>query len=54
VAVTLAADVALVPLYRAFDRYAYAAGLDFTPRFDRRIRAQDMSWTDPPPGARLP
>jgi hypothetical protein len=53
-AATLAADVALVPLYRVLDRYAFAGGLDFTPPADRRIRAQEMSWTAPPPGARLP
>jgi peptide/nickel transport system substrate-binding protein len=51
---TLAADVALVPLYRVVDRYAFAAGLEFAPRMDRRIRAQDMRWTSPPPGATLP
>jgi len=54
VAAALAEDVALVPLYRVLDRYAFAPGLEFTPRMDRRIRAQDMRWTDPPPGARLP
>jgi hypothetical protein len=54
VAGTLAAEVALVPLYRVLDRYAFAPGLEFTPRMDRRLRAQDMRWTDPPPGARLP
>ncbi|HEX9188153.1 MAG TPA: ABC transporter substrate-binding protein [Vicinamibacteria bacterium] len=54
VAATLAAEVALVPLYRVVDRYAFAAGLEFTPRLDRRLRAQDTRWTHPPPGARLP
>jgi peptide/nickel transport system substrate-binding protein len=54
VAEALAADVALVPLYRVLDRYSFAPGLEFTPRLDRRIRAQDMRWTSPPPGARLP
>jgi peptide/nickel transport system substrate-binding protein len=54
VAAALADDVALVPLYREVDRYAFAGGLDFQPRMDRRIRAQDMRWTAPPPGARLP
>ena len=54
VAEALAADVALVPLYRVLDRYSFAPGLEFTPRLDRRIRAQDMRWRSPPPGARLP
>jgi len=54
VAEALAADVVLVPLYRFLDRYAFAAGLEFAPRMDRRIRAQDVRWTSPPPGARLP
>jgi peptide/nickel transport system substrate-binding protein len=54
VAEALAADVGLVPLYRVLDRYAFAAGLEFVPRMDRRIRVQDMRWTSPPPGARLP
>jgi peptide/nickel transport system substrate-binding protein len=54
VAEALAADVALVPLYRVVDRYACAAGLEFSPRIDRRILAQDMRWASPPPGARLP
>ena len=54
VAEALAADVVLVPLYRFLDRYAFAAGLEFAPRMDRRIRAQDMRWASPPSGARLP
>jgi peptide/nickel transport system substrate-binding protein len=35
-------DVALIPLYRTFDRYAFDARLDFSPRLDRRIRGQDL------------
>jgi peptide/nickel transport system substrate-binding protein len=41
-------DVAIVPLYRQVDRYAYAAGLEFQPRLDRRIRAFEMRWGLPP------
>jgi peptide/nickel transport system substrate-binding protein len=54
VAEAMSADVALVPLYRVLDRYAFASGLEFAPRMDRRIRTQDMRWTLPPPGASLP
>jgi hypothetical protein len=46
----LAADLALVLLYRVLDRYSFAPGLELTPRMDRRIRAQDMRWTSPPRG----
>jgi hypothetical protein len=54
VAAALAGEVALVPLYRVLDLYAYTPGLEFSPRTDRRLRAQDMRWIEPPPGARLP
>ena len=54
VAAALAAEAALVPLYRVLDLYAYTPGLEFSPRTDRRLRAQDMRWIEPPPGARLP
>ncbi|MCM2258389.1 MAG: ABC transporter substrate-binding protein [Vicinamibacteria bacterium] len=35
-------DVAVIPLLRTYDRYAFDARLDFTPRLDRRIRGQDL------------
>jgi len=38
-------DVAVVPLFRQVDRYAYAAGLEFRPRLDRRIRAWELRWS---------
>lgn len=44
VAEILHRDVAVVPLYRPRDRYAFAEGLDFTPRRDRRIRAFEIHW----------
>jgi peptide/nickel transport system substrate-binding protein len=40
-------DVAVVPLYRQWDLYAVSAGLDFTPRLDRRIRAFEVRWRPP-------
>lgn len=41
-------DVAVVPLFRPLDRYAFAAALEFAPRLDRRIRAFEMRWTRGP------
>jgi peptide/nickel transport system substrate-binding protein len=37
-------DVAVVPLFRPLDRYAFNASLRFEPRLDRRIRAFEMRW----------
>ena len=37
-------DVPVVPLYRQRDVYACAAGLEFTPRVDRRIRGAEIRW----------
>jgi peptide/nickel transport system substrate-binding protein len=46
VAEILHREVAVVPLYRQRDRYAFAEGLHFTPRRDRRIRAFEIHWHD--------
>jgi peptide/nickel transport system substrate-binding protein len=37
-------DVPVIPLYRQRDLYACAAGLEFTPRIDRRIRGTEIRW----------
>jgi len=44
VAEILSREVAVVPLYRQRDRYAFAEDLQFTPRRDRRIRAFEIHW----------
>jgi len=37
-------QVAVVPLYRQRDLYAFKERLDFDPRLDRRIRGQEIRW----------
>ena len=37
-------DAAVVPLYRQADLYALAAGLEFEPRLDARVRAGEIRW----------
>jgi peptide/nickel transport system substrate-binding protein len=48
VADLLREDVAILPLYRPYDRWVYASGLEFEPRLDRRVRAREIRWK---PGA---
>ncbi len=49
VAEILHREVAVLPLYRQIDRYAFDARLHFTPRRDRRIRAFEIHWHSGPP-----
>ena len=39
-------DMPLVPLYRQFNLYAAAAGLDFQPRLDRTVRGVELAWRE--------
>ncbi len=43
-------DVPVVPLYRQADLYAFARDLEFRPRADRRIVAEEISWREPASG----
>lgn len=40
-------DAPVAPLYRQGDLYGVAAGLEFQPRVDRRLRAAHMRWRRP-------